>query len=139
MYNKKFFTLKILHFENSSKKLRFLRKFFTIVKNYYSSECGRISSWYTWSWYPRIEILHKVKNYVSSECGGFDHDIWSWYLVSDPDTGYRMLILGIRSWYGVSGWNSSQLWRIFFLHNCEEFFFFRKWRIVNPPFKPLPL
>ena len=114
----KFFALKNLRFENSSEKLCFFRKFFTLILLIYQILIQSISTRY------------RVSAWNSSFSEEFFRRLYTgaWYGVSDPDTGYQMLIQSISTWYKVSARNSSF---------SEEFF--EKWRNVNPPFKPLPL
>ena len=136
----KFFILKILRKSCVSLGNSSLWKFFALkILQKSCVSLGNSSLWYFWyirSWYRvsaldteyQHEILHFLKNSSFSEeffrklCTG------AWYGVSDPDTGYQMLIQSISTWYKVSAQNSSF---------SEEFF--EKWRNVNPPFKPLPL
>ena len=115
---RKFSALKILQYENSSEKMCFFRKFFILIFLIYQILLQSISTPYrvsTWNSSHSEEFFRKLY-------------IGTWYGVSDPDTGYQILIQSISTWYKVSAWNSS--------FSGE---FFKKWRNVNPPFKPLPL
>ena len=96
----KFFALKNLRFENSSEKLCFFRKFFTLILLIYQiliqsiSTRYRVSAWnssFSEEFFIFWRILQKIIHWSL---------IWgirSWYRVSDADTEYQHLIQSIST------------------------------------------
>ena len=83
--------MKILHYENSSEKLRFFRKFSALKILQYENSPHEI-----------LHILNSSESYTL-----------------EPDMGYQILIQGIRSWYRVSAPDTKYQHEI--LHFLENF------------------